>query len=302
MTLRALLINVLKLFACSVVFVVGMMLGGLVASMLGLKQPTLPEGVDASASALYMILTTPLIAFALALLARGLAGSFITRVVILAFFTWITYTVNTQLEASIFSTYAQGVPFALVTYLVPSVLCGAAVAWLFPSEHKGESFGASIRSFFARRPSLAWAWRLSVAAVAFMPIYFFFGLMVVPFTAEYYRQSMFGLSMPTIEQILPILFVRSVLFLLACLPIIMLWQTSDRSLFWRLGLALFILVGFVYMLISTWLPVYVRLPHTLEILADEFVYAGALVFLLGKGHAVTQTIATPVQQPKVAHG
>ncbi len=55
-----------------------------------------------------------------------------------------------------------------------------------------------------------------------MPIYWLFGLMVVPFTGEYYRTSQFGLSMPTLDQLLMVLFVRSVLFLLACLPMLML--------------------------------------------------------------------------------
>jgi hypothetical protein len=36
------------------------------------------------------------------------------------------------------------------------------------------------------------------------------------------------------------------------------------------------------MLISTFLPLSVRFPHALEILADEFVYAGALVLLLAR--------------------
>ena len=133
-----------------------------------------------------------------------------------------------------------------------------------------------------------------------MPIYFVFGLMVLPFTGEYYRQSMFGLVMPTLDQLLPILFTRSVLFFLACLPVLMLWQNSNRSLFWRLGLALFLLVGFVIMLYATWLPLYVRFPHTLEILADEFVYAGVLVLLLAKrapvGYQARDTTVSQTRQ------
>lgn len=99
--------------------------------------------------------------------------------------------------------------------------------------------------------------------------------------------------MPTIDQLLPILFVRSLLFFLASLSVLVLWQESDLSLFWRLGLALFILVGFVYMLMSTWLPLYVRIPHTLEVLADEFAYAGVLVLLFARRNA-------PDKQPRGA--
>jgi hypothetical protein len=104
--------------------------------------------------------------------------------------------------------------------------------------------------------------------------------MVLPLIGEYYRQNMFGLVAPTIQRLLPILFIRNVLFFLACLPIFVAWRGTARNLFWRLGLSLFMLVGFNIMLIATRLPIYVRFPHTLEILADEFVYAGALLLIL----------------------
>jgi hypothetical protein len=58
------------------------------------------------------------------------------------------------------------------------------------------------------------------------------------------------------------------------------WQKSGRSLLIGLGFALFILVGFLGILAGYWLPMSTRVPHALEILTDEFVYAGALVVLL----------------------
>ncbi len=281
MLIKRLLVDLGKLLLCGVLFDIGMVIGGMVASLLKLQPPAMPPGIDMSTALAYMMLTAPLLALALAIIAPGLSGNFVTRALVLAFFMWISYTVNTQLEASIVSTYAQGIWFALVDYLVPSLLVGAVVALLFRPEANEPGLLSAVSSFFRKRPVTAWAWRLPVAAVVFMPIYFVFGLMVNPFTMEYYRQSMFGLVMPTIESLLPILFIRSVLFLLACLPIFILWQKNMRSLFWRLGLALFLLVGFVFMLTSTWLPPYVRIPHTLEILADEFVYAAVLVVCIG---------------------
>ena len=47
----------------------------------------------------------------------------------------------------------------------------------------------------------------------------------------------------------------------------------------RLGLALFILVGLVYMVSAYWMPFSVRVPHSVEFMADEFVYAGVLTAL-----------------------
>lgn len=282
MNVKALLLYAGKLILAGVVFEAGIVLGGMIAKMLNLAVPVPPQGADMNAIAVYSLLTTPLLALALAVLAQHLAGNFFTRALVLGLFMWVAYGVNTQLEAAIVSSYATSLPYAVLMDLVAALFCGAAVAFLFRPKESNKSAGVAVREFFAEHNAIGWAWRIPLAAVAFMPIYFVFGLMVLPFTGDYYRQSMFGLAMPTLDQLLPTLFTRSVLFLLVCLPIIVLWQASRRALFWRLGLALFLLVGFVIMLYATWLPLYVRLPHTLEIFADEFVYAGVLVLLLAK--------------------
>jgi hypothetical protein len=281
MTVKSLIVDAGKILLGGLVFALGTVLGGMLASLLNLPLPSPVQGVDMSQAAYYTMLATPLVALALALLAGGLGGSFIARAVTLALFTWIAYTVNTQLEASIFSEFAKGIPFALISYAVPAALCGVCIAWLFPSD-TGTNTREALNAYWSVRSAPDWAWRLALGALAFMPIYFAFGLMVVPFTGEYYRQNLFGLAMPTLEQILPILFVRSLLFFAACLPILVLWQKSRVDLFWRLGLALYLLVGLIYMLTGTWLPWAVRMPHALEILADEFVYAGVLIWLLAR--------------------
>ncbi len=295
MTLKTIAVYVGKILLGGLVFAVGTMLGGMLAGLFGLQMPAPIAGVDMSQAALYMMLATPLIALAAALLAPGLGGSMAVRAGALSIFVWITYTVNTQLEAAIFSEFARGMPFALVTYAVPAVLLGACIAWWFPPETQRGTREA-MDAYWGERSVVGWVWRLALGAVAFMPIYFGFGMMVEPITGDYYRQSMFGLTMPTIQQILPILFVRSLLFLAACLPIIGLWQKSRGELFWRLGVALYLLVGLIYMLTGTWMPLSVRVPHALEILADEFVYAGVLVLLLARGKSATRAIVQPMER------
>ena len=279
MSFKNVLVNFVKLLLGGMAFSVGIIVGGMLATLLQLQPPATPAGMDMNNALMSMLLTSPLLALALALLARGLGGGFLTRALTLSFLTWIAYTVNTQLEASIFSTFATGIAFTLVDFAVPSLFAGAAVAFLFPSDIQGDGFQIA-KDFFRRRSPTDWGWRLVLAALAFMPVYWFFGTLVVPFTGDYYRQSMYGLQMPAVEQILMVLFVRSVLFLAACLPVIVLWRKSNTALFAGLGFALFVLVGLLFMLSADWMPVSVRLPHTLEIMADEFVYAAALVALL----------------------
>lgn len=290
MAWKTLLIDLGKVILAGAAFALGIMLGGMIATMLQLAQPTPPPGADMNTVGLYSMLTTPLIAFGLAVLARGLSGSLVMRALVLSFFLWITYAVNTQLEAAIVSTYAASIPYAIVMYAFAALFCGTAVAFLFRPDKPDVTVQRALSEYRADVTTFGLVWRLALAAVAFMPIYFVFGLMVLPFTGEYYQQELFGLVAPTIESLLPTLFIRSVLFLLACLPVIVLWQRTPRALFWRLGLALFLMVGGVIMLYATWLPLYVRVPHLLEILADEFVYAGVLVLLLKKrGGAVARS-------------
>jgi hypothetical protein len=262
----------------------------MLATALGLQPPVLPEGMDASSAGLYMILESPLLALVLIGLSRSIAGNFWVRSLMLGTLTWVSNSLNNQIEAAYFGTLRSGFSFTIVTFLVPSFLVAAAVAWLFPPASKPDSFISAVKSFFSRQDAFGWAWRLAFGAVLFMPIYYFFGLLVIPFTKQYYEQGLYGLQIPPLDQLLVILFVRSVFFFLACLPIIIAWQGSRRSLVLCLGLALFYLVGFQALLIANWMPWSLRLPHLLEILADEFVYAWALVFVL-----TTETLKLPVE-------
>ena len=123
--------------------------------------------------------------------------------------------------------------------------------------------------------------------VAFPIIYLVFGWLVQPFVIEFYREQMAGLTLPGWGQILPVQGLRSLLFLLACIPVALLWRGSRRGLFWHLGGALFAFVGGLYMLQAYWYPITLRVAHSLEILADSMLYAGVLTALLPRLHCWT---------------
>jgi hypothetical protein len=245
-----------------------------------MQTPPFPQGTDPQTLMLWQLVTSPLLALALAIVSLGLRGGYLARWLILSLFAWVTYSVNTLLEAAIFTTFGAASPFTALIQLVGSVTCGAAVAVLFSPEHRGRSFATSMRQFFARRSATEWGWRIPLAALAFMPIYLFFGRLVVPFTYEYYLQELVGLSAPGWGQILPVLFMRSVLFLAASLPVLLTWGKSRRGLVLSLGFALFVLVGAVGLIGGYWMPVSMRLFHGFEILADSLVYSWVIVILL----------------------
>ncbi len=280
MNIKAILINLSKLFLCSILFSVGFIVGGMIVGASGLQQPVLPEGMDASSAMLYFVLESPLMVLILALIARHLSGGIWSRALMLSSLSWVANSLNNQIEAAAFAGMGSGFAFTVLTFLFPALLVGIGVAWLFPPVGQKESLANSIQAFFSRYPFSGMAWRMVLGSILFMPIYYFFGLLVIPFTRAYYDQNLYGLEIPSLDKLLFILFIRSVLFFIAVLPILAAWRGSRWNLAWQLGLALFYLVGFQSLSIANWMPWALRLPHMIEILLDEFVYAGLIVWLL----------------------
>jgi hypothetical protein len=94
------------------------------------------------------------------------------------------------------------------------------------------------------------------------------------------------MTLPSWGQMIPMVFLRSALFLIASVPAIALWAGSRRRLAPSLGLAHYALVGLFGLLQAYWLPTPMRVAHGLEIAAESFAYAWLLVLLLVRRRAV----------------
>lgn len=279
MKIRTMLSYLWKIPLCTLAFYSGTILGGMVATLTGLPAPAMPAGVNQMVLGQYLLLVSLILSIALVFLARKLAGGFLSRWLVLSFLVWIAHAVNNVIEGAIFTSLAAASLFTVVLYGFASLLCGAAVAWLFPPPSRGDGFIVRAKAFFALYHAAGWSWRALAALLAFPLIYLSFGRLIAPLVTDYYAEGLFGLELPSWNQILPILLLRSLLFLLACLPVLILWQDSPRGLFLTLGLILFLLVGGLSMLQAYWLPISLRLIHSLEILADELVYTAVLLVL-----------------------
>lgn len=289
MQLQSLSVFLSKLAGGALAFVVGLMVGGALASFSGLPAPDLPPGMNANAALFTFFVTSPVLVLALYFVGRELAGGWLARAAVLALLTWVAYTLNNVIEALFFSSHVTSPWFTLVNFTPAVLLCAGVTAWLFPGRHREMTFRQAWRTHFRQRSGRAWAWRLPVAAFSFVPIYYGFGLLVVPFVGDVYQQGAFGLAVPSLGTLLVVLLVRSVLFCIACLPVVATWQGTRRDLWLSLGVALFVMVGLLYMLAGNWLPLSIRAVHSLEILADSLVHAAALSWLLGSGKAPAPT-------------
>jgi hypothetical protein len=110
-------------------------------------------------------------------------------------------------------------------------------------------------------------------------IYFAFGMPVGILVGDYYRQEQFGLILPSLTAVIGTQLVRGSLYSLACLPLVILWAKSRRQFLLAFGISFFVFTGLFGMLQATWLPLQMRLIHTLELLADAMAYACALALL-----------------------
>ncbi len=139
--------------------------------------------------------------------------------------------------------------------------------------------------------------RIGVTWLAWPIIYFFFGMCVSPIVVPYYNAGIAGLRIPALSTILAVQLVRSVIFLAASLPFIALWKGSRRGLWLALGLAHAFTVGLYGLVGATFLPMVLRVTHSVEIAGDSFAYAGLLVLLFAAPATVKASTAPLPHDP-----
>ncbi len=280
-----------KLLLCAFAFFFGSFLGDVLCGVAGLPLPAMPAGSNTAAVQTALMFASLLVAICLALLSTHLAGNFTLRWLSLAALVWLAYGVNTYLEASIFTTYGAASLINMISSLPAGLLGGAVAAWLFAQPGKPEPFQAIAGSFFRQYRSVGWVWRSLVAIVAFPVIYFFFGSLISPIVLPYYQQQGGALMIPGLGTLLPVLFLRSVIFLVSCFMILAAWQKTRLSLALWLGVAMFMLVGGIGLLVGSFLPAVLRVVHSFEILADSLCYTAVLALLFRSAKVEPQRLA-----------
>ncbi len=273
-----------KILACAIAYPVGVVVSGIVFRWLGIALPTspVPHAAQAQHPMLLMLAASLLLSAGMVPVAYRMPGSFASCAVILSVFVYVCVSLNNVIEATRFmAVYAKGGASTLLAFqALPCVLFALALALWIRRDREPASFSALLASFFSHRSPASWAWRILAAVLGFPVIYFAFGMSVAPFVVPYYRASGLGLMIPSFATMLSTATGRSALYLVATLPVLILWSGTRRQLVFALGLAFTVMVGWFPLLQASFFPATLRIAHSLEICADSFVYAILLVVLL----------------------
>jgi len=263
-----------KIPAITIAYFVGVMISGGVITAAKMQWPAFPESTSQTNEFVISFISSILMAVCLALLARGIRASQPVRWLILTAFTYVTFGLNNQIEAAIFTTYG-GTATMLLFFILPCAFGAAAAVHLFRPADSDSLVGNSITD----QPASSWLWRVAVAWLAFPVIYIFFGMLAAPLVVPVYQTMDFGLTLPGFGTMIPVALGRSALYLAVTIPILVTWSRTRRGLYWSLAIAFFAMMGLIGLLTATFFPPVLRVTHSIEILGDALVYAWLLVTL-----------------------
>lgn len=274
------IMDLLKGAAAALAAVVGLVIGGLIASLVGLPTPIVPSYINTATLFPLLFISTIPLAIVLGECFQKLPFSYWQRVITLLLCNYILYYLANTLDAYLYSPIPN-MSTNIFSDLFPALFISLVIALLW--RPKAGTPTESWTSLLNKGRTLdGFAWRFVLAWLCYPPIYYLIGLLVALFTKSYYEDPShsLGLVLSPLWAILLMQIPRGALFLLSVLPILLNWSGSRRIALWLwTGMVIFIQIASSVLFQAYWLPAEVRIPHALELFTDSFIQAGLYVLL-----------------------
>jgi hypothetical protein len=242
-------------------------------------------GVASVESVVSSIVSGALLAPVLGFVFSRLSYGRLTRIGIAWFSLFIIQSLNNLVEAVFFTTaiptvtiFVAAFVFGLIVTLPEAILAGT----LFSPAKKDRSFKADLKEYLGKWTVSSWLGRVVLGSLVYFPIYYIFGSIIAPWILSYYDDPLqaFGLTIPSLEVMVLLQFLRGFLYIVALLPVISTLRVSPCAMYLSVLGLIYVAGAFVPFIAYSTLPVFLRIVHGLEILADSIVYGAALVYLL----------------------
>lgn len=280
--LKGLLDCAWRVVVCGFTFAASLVFSRIAFQLASVSPPRMLTQAPEHVAGYYLLAGSIAVAAGMLFTVLGIKGALPIRWLALTIFLFIGFGVSTTIESSIFST-TEGVLWMIPILFLPCAsLAGVAVVLINPPE--AQQLIESPTGNVLRRWTLGqWAWRSTAAILAFPLVYFTFGIIVSPIVSAYYEQGVAGLALPTPSLIAATQLLRGLLHFMAVLPILYLWNASEKRLVFALTLAFFVFVMAYDFVLAYQVPVELVVVHSFEVLIDSLIYAWLLVtFLTGK--------------------
>jgi hypothetical protein len=279
--IKRVVIDLAKGTAVSLASFLGLVIGGLVAGLVHLPSTVIPSYMNMATLIPLMLISGISIAIVLGECFQRLNWSFWPRLLSIWICHYLLYYLLNLLDGLLF-TPLPNMTTGIFSNLFPAFFAAAAIAWLWKPKVDVLPAAKILSTFFSARRWPEWTWRFLVAWLIYPPLYYLMGRIVGPFIQHYYEDPSLnlGLTLPDVTTLLLMQVLRGALFLIAVTPLLFSWQGRRKGLWLWIGSVIFIQIANQIIVQAYWLPLGLRIPHTLELLADSFIQAGFYVWLL----------------------
>jgi hypothetical protein len=257
---------------------------GLLIRAWGLDLPAIAIQINPTEAMIGSVLSGVLLALILAPFARRVSIPLVERIAVLFTTIVVLNQLLSVIEGYFFTTYfTRGLPSTLVNSALLALGLAVMIAVLFLPRQVETNLGAALRQWRDQRSDFSWIWRIGLAGVLYLPTYFFFGLLAIPFVQRYYEDPSLGMGLrvPGVETILLLEIARGLMFVLALVPLVALLRGSRWLVGLWLGLIIAALGGWEPLLLKFMWPPIMRLAHGLEITGDSLVQGLTIAWLVG---------------------
>jgi hypothetical protein len=199
------------------------------------------------------------------------------RVAVLFGLVYVLETLTNWVEAVLFiSTTSKLIPLTgAVLAAGLAVPCG--LLWR-PATTEPNVLGRTLRT----RRVWSWVWRVAVAALLWVPVYFVFVAADTPFVTRYYHESGTTFKIPSNGVLASAELTRGLVHALTLGALAALLATSRRRAWLWLALAFSAYNAWLPLIQHVGWPYYLRAANLVEITCDGVVYGAVVVLLLSR--------------------
>lgn len=266
----------LKSLLVGVTFVIAIIVGGMIVTMLGLPRP---EAENPAAKLMWFFIGGVIAGLSLGFVAPSIPASRTRHLVVwgsLIFFNMASVIVEGYFFAP--ALIGDALPALLLQQLLVALAAGWVITFLFASKESAVPVPPLTRSI----PS--WIWRFAVAALAYVILYFVFGsINYMLVTKPYYATHAGGLDVPPVQVTFMAEVMRGALIALSVLPFLLTVPADKKRLGAWTGFLLFAIGGLVPLTMQVGaLPTFLLIASAWEIFAQNFTVGWVLSRLLGR--------------------